>query len=104
MESTSGARVFVGGASMAVRGVRSVVVMLGALMFLTTPCAIYSCGPFLTSEIFAFEDRPGDAADFAAGTLGIVRPGFRRAYLVGGYRYLTGLKLTEGQQKAAVAG
>jgi hypothetical protein len=88
---------------MAVRWVRSAVVMLGALMFLTTPCAIYSCGPFLTSEIFAFEDRPGDAADFAAGTLGIVRPGFRRAYLVVAYRYLTGLKLTEAQQKAAIA-
>jgi hypothetical protein len=88
---------------MALRSLRGHMVAFGILLFLVTPSAIYSCGPFLESAIFAFEDRPdGPAENFAAGQLGIIRPGFRPDYLVVAYRYLSGLKLTDQQQKAAL--
>ncbi|MGA2924051.1 MAG: hypothetical protein ABSE28_23370 [Candidatus Sulfotelmatobacter sp.] len=88
---------------MALSSLRHVLVLLGALILLVTPSAIYSCGPFLESAIFAFDDRPdGPAENFAVGRLGIVRPEFRQAYLVVAYRYLSGLKLSNQQQKAAL--
>ena len=88
---------------MALRSLRGPLVAFGILLFLVTPSAIYSCGPFLESAIFSFEDRPdGPAENFAAGQLGIIRPGFRPDFLVVAYRYLSGLKLTDQQQKAAL--
>ncbi len=88
---------------MALKAVRGPLVVFGILIFLATPSAIYSCGPFLESAIFSFEDRPdGSEETFAAGKLGIVQPGFQQAYLVVAFRYLSGLKLTAEQQKAAL--
>ena len=88
---------------MALRSLRGPLVALGILIFLVTPSAIYSCGPFLESAIFSFEDRPDETGgNFAAGKLGIIRPGFKQDYLVVAYRYLAGLKLTGEQQKAAI--
>ena len=88
---------------MALRSLRGPLVALGILIFLVTPSAIYSCGPFLESAIFSFEDRPDETGkNFAAGKLGIIRPGFKQDYLVVAYRYLAGLKLTDEQQKAAI--
>jgi len=83
---------------------RHALLVLLALFLLVTPSAIYSCGPFLETAVFAFRDQPdGPAEHFAAGTLGIVRPGFRASYLVVAYRYLVGLKLDAAQQKSAIA-
>lgn len=88
---------------MALRHVKHVLVIFSILLVLVVPSAIYSCGPFLESAIFAFADRPdGPAANFAAGKLGIVRPDFRQAYLVVAYRYLSGRALSDEQQKAAL--
>jgi hypothetical protein len=88
---------------MALRRTRYALLVLLALFLLVTPSAIYSCGPFLETAVFAFRDQPdGPAENFAAGTLGIVRPSFRISYLVIAYRYLIGLKLTPAQQKAAI--
>jgi hypothetical protein len=87
----------------ALRSLRSPLVAFGILIFLVTPSAIYSCGPFLESAIFSFEDRPdGPAENFAAGNLGIVRPGFQQSYLAVAFRYLSGLKLTPEQQEAVL--
>ncbi len=88
---------------MALRRIRYPLLVLCALLFLVTPSAIYSCGPFLETAVFAFRDQPdGPPENFAAGTLGIIRPSFRSSYLVIAYRYLIGLKLTPTQQKAAI--
>jgi hypothetical protein len=88
---------------MALRIARHSLLMLGILFLLVTPSAIYSCGPFLEAAVFHFRDQPdGPAEDFAAGKLGIVRPGFRLSYLVVAYRYLSGRTLTPSQQKAAI--
>lgn len=88
---------------MALRRVRYALFVLLVLIILATPSAIYSCGPFLETAVFAFRDQPdGPATKFAAGNLGIVRPGFRISYLIVAYRYLVDLKLTPAQQKAAI--
>jgi hypothetical protein len=88
---------------MALRRARYALLVVVTLFMLVTPSAIYSCGPFLESAIFSFRDQPdGPAENFAAGTLGIVRPGFRTSYLVIAYRYLSGLTLTPAQQQAAI--
>jgi hypothetical protein len=88
---------------MALRFLRSALIAFATLILLVTPSTIYSCGPFLETAIFAFEDRPdGLPQDFAAGKVGIVRPGFRQDYLVAAYRYFSGLSLTEQQQKSAI--
>ena len=89
---------------MALRRARYALLVTVTLFLLVTPSAIYSCGPFLESAVFSFRDQPdGPAENFAAGTLGIVRPGFRTSYLVVAYRYLSGLTLTPSQQQAAIA-
>ena len=63
----------------------------------------YSCGPFFEETIFSFDTQPETSpGDFAAGKLGIIRPGFRRAYLAVAYRYLSGPTLTAEQQKAVL--
>ena len=89
---------------MALKNLRRLLVSFGVLFVLVAPSAIYSCGPFITSAIFAFTDRP-DAPEqnFAAGKLGIVRPEFRPAYLIVAYRYFSGLKLNQDEQAAAQA-
>lgn len=88
---------------MALRTWRFTVIALVLLIVLSTPSAIYSCGPYLESAIFAFRDRPdGPPENFAVGNLGIVRPDFRQAYLVVAYRYFSGLSLTREQQDAAI--
>ncbi len=82
---------------------RRAALLLVLVILLVAPGSVYSCGPFLESAVFSFQDQPdGPREDFAAGTLGIVRPGFRYSYLVVAYRYLSGLKLTPEQQKAAI--
>ncbi len=88
---------------MALRFIRRTLLILGTLTFLATPSAIYSCGPFLETAVFAFANQPdGPPEDFAGGKFGIVRPGFGRSYLVVAYRYFSGLKLTDEQQKGAI--
>jgi len=88
---------------MALTHLKRVLVVCSILWVLAVPSAIYSCGPFLESAIFAFADRPdGPAENFAAGKMGIVRPNFRHAYLVVAYRYFSALKLTPEDQKAAL--
>lgn len=87
---------------MALTTLRRALIVLFALLFLIAPNTIFSCGPFFITAIFAFRERPDSRnEDFAEGKLGIVRPEFRQSYLVVAYRYLSGLKLDNMQQKAA---
>jgi hypothetical protein len=104
MDKESGIGVSAGGRAMALKNLRRLLVSFGVLFVLVSPSAIYSCGPFLESAIFAFPDRP-DSSDenFAVGKLGIVRPEFRPAYLIVAYRYFSGLKLNQDEQDAAQA-
>ena len=85
---------------MALRSVRQLLLVVCVLVFLVSPTTIYSCGPFLEWAVFAFKDSPdGPVKNFADGKLGIVRPDFRHSFLIVAYRTLSGLKLTEEQQK-----
>lgn len=86
---------------MNLRFARKSLLILGTVLFLAAPSAIYSCGPFFEETIFSFDTQPETSPeDFAAGKLGIIRPGFRRAYLAVAYRYLSGLALTPEQQQS----
>ncbi len=88
---------------MALKRIRACVLVLIMTIFLASPTAIYSCGPFFEETIFAFREKPDmPFENFASGRLGIVRPTFRSMYLVIAYRYLLGLSLTQEQQTAIV--
>ena len=87
---------------MTLRLVQRSLVILGLIFMLVMPSAIYSCGPFFEETVFAFDTQPENENAFAAGKLGIVRPGFRHAYLVVAYRYLLGRGLNPEQQQAAM--
>jgi hypothetical protein len=85
------------------RSGRSIVLTIGLLVALARPVAIYSCGPFFASAVFWFHTDPASQEEFAAGKLGILRPSLRRSYLVVAYRYMSGLQLSDAQQKQAIA-
>jgi len=88
---------------MSLRFARKFLLILGTVLLLAAPSAIYSCGPFFEETIFSFNTQPETSPeDFASGKLGILRPGFRRAYLAVAYRYLSGLRLTPEQQRAVL--
>lgn len=63
----------------------------------------YSCGPFFDEAIFVQESQPDLAyASYAAGKLGVPRPGYRIQDLVVAYNWLNGSPLTTGEQQQAV--
>jgi hypothetical protein len=86
---------------MAIKLVSRVLLLLVASSLLVIP--IHSCGPFFEAAVFTFQNRPdGPDSDFAKGKMGILLPGFRSAYLMVAYRYLSGVKLSNEQQAAAL--
>src|SRR5262249_30253642 len=65
---------------------------------------VFSCGPFFPEAIFSRTDRPDPPLErFAAGTLGIVEPTYRDAYLLVAYRHLSGIGLDPDEQTAVHA-
>lgn len=61
---------------------------------------VQACGPFEDFAAFVNEQNPDyPLRRFAAGELGIIRPGYARSYLVVAYRYLSGIKTTPDKQK-----
>ncbi|MEP7077127.1 MAG: hypothetical protein ABI878_15080, partial [Acidobacteriota bacterium] len=61
------------------------------------------CGPSYVTPIFEYDSSPEDPyANFAAGGLGIIKPGFHRPVLYAAYRYLNGGSFSSGEQTALV--
>ena len=61
------------------------------------------CGPAYITPIFEYESAPEDPYEnFAAGSLGIIKPGFHRSVLIAAYRYINGGSFTPDEQKALV--
>jgi hypothetical protein len=61
------------------------------------------CGPAYISPIFVYESAPENPYEnFAAGSLGIIKPKFHRSVLFAAYRYLTGGTFTPDEQKGLV--
>jgi hypothetical protein len=88
---------------MALKLARWLIIGAAFAVVLVTPSAVYTCGPFLESATFTRGNAPQlSQADFAAGTLGVLLPTFRRSYLIIAYRYLNGLKFDEEQQQDAI--
>lgn len=52
---------------------------------------VLACGPFFNSLITVSHQRPADAARYARGDLGVVKPRYARRDLVQAYRTMTGV-------------
>ena len=89
---------------MALRSLQGHIVAFGILLFLVTPRAISSCGPFLESAIFAFKDRPDGPAERTSRRVNSALSGQASAQTTWLWRtdIFSGLKLTDQQQKAAL--
>jgi len=61
------------------------------------------CGPGYVTPLFDVDKIPeAPYTGYAAGRLGIVKPGFKRAALIAAYRYINGSGLNDSEQKAIV--
>ena len=61
------------------------------------------CGPSYVTPVFEYSYAPENPyEDFAAGRLGIIKPGFHRSVLFAAYRYINGDTFTPDEQKALV--
>ncbi|MFZ1701687.1 MAG: hypothetical protein WBO10_02255 [Pyrinomonadaceae bacterium] len=61
------------------------------------------CGPGYISPMFDTASAPENPyTDYAAGRLGIVKPGFRRSVLYAAYRYIAGGGMTTPEQQAMI--
>lgn len=84
------------------RSLRCSLSIVAVVVVLVAP-AIYGCGPWFDEAIFVAGGSPQTSqVEFAAGKLGILLPTMRRSYLIVAYRYLSGMKLTVGQQREAM--
>jgi hypothetical protein len=80
--------------------VLGLLTLAGLLLF---PPNGSSCGPFFTEAVFVYESHPGQPLKwYAEGDLGVVFPGYSRAYLVVAYRYLAGNPLSAQEQRGAL--
>src|SRR5438128_10549922 len=78
----------------------AVLALIGLVSFLL-PRSSQACGPFFTDAIFVYSKHPDfPLADFAAGKLGVVEPGWARSYLVAAYRTLSGNSLSSSEASA----
>jgi hypothetical protein len=77
------------------------LLLAGLLLF---PPNGTSCGPFFSETVFVYPNHPGQPLTwYAKGNLGVVLPGYVRAYLVVAYRYFAGNPLSPGEQRAALS-
>ena len=73
-------------------------------ILLSHPSTQFGCGPFFDGAIFTFSVHPDFPLEkFAAGDLGVLRPGYARSYLTIAYRYMIGISLDQQEQKAALS-
>jgi hypothetical protein len=80
---------------------RRPVAVLAVVLVLTgsSPPAL-ACGPYFEEAVFTRAERPDSEADYVAGRLGVVLPGYRTRYLFVAYRYWIGKPLAGEEQKA----
>jgi hypothetical protein len=80
---------------------QALLIVLLIALTLWTPSRLRSCGPFFPQAIFTYRESPGITLDrYIGGELGVIHPTYARRYLFVGYRYLSGLPLTQKEQKA----
>ena len=79
----------------------SFFVTIGLVFALLT--SALPCGPGYVTPAFDFNKTPQQPyRDFAAGQLGIIKPGFHRSVLFAAYRYLSGGSFSPDDQRALV--
>jgi hypothetical protein len=66
------------------------------LLGISMPSGLDSCGPgFPPSAVFATSQRPAELNEFLSGKVGVLQRTYRQRYLIGGFRILSGIPLTE---------
>src|ERR1700694_6309203 len=85
---------------MALRFPSTITAALVGAGLLVTPLSVESCGPFFTTAALTFVTRPELPASYSQGQLGIVLPTYPRLFRFVAWRYLSGVGLNPGEQKA----
>ncbi|HEY2019082.1 MAG TPA: hypothetical protein VGH38_36500, partial [Bryobacteraceae bacterium] len=78
-----------------------VAAMIAAVVVISVPEGLDSCGIALPTAVFATTQGPADLKDqFLKGKLGVLRRSYRQQYLIGAFRILSGVPLTEPEVKS----
>lgn len=72
-------------------------VALAAILFFATPAGLDSCGIAAPLPVFAPLEGPGDVSGFLKGKLGVLRRTFQPRHLIGAFRVLSGIPLTQSE-------
>jgi TolA-binding protein len=86
---------------MAVRALSTLAVVVLAALLLYSPPQLPSCSIVVTAVFSRAQDF--SLEDAAKGQWEVLQPGFRRRSLILAYRYLSGLRLGDAEQKALAA-
>ena len=71
------------------------------LLGISMPSGLDSCGPgFPPTAVFATSQRPADLSQFLMGKVGVLRRTYDQKYLIGGFRILSGIPLTETEAQS----
>jgi len=76
--------------------------MVGCLA-ISVPSGMDSCGIAPPVPIFATSQRPADLKQFLAGKVGVLQRSYHQRYLIGGFRILSGIPLTETESRSLFA-
>jgi hypothetical protein len=74
------------------------------IVLLLFPTGSDSCGIAPPVPVFATVQRPADVDAFVKGRIGVIRPSYRRRYLIGAYRVLSGKPLSPTDAQALYEG
>jgi hypothetical protein len=70
------------------------VIVVAAIGILAIPTGLDSCAVAGPDPVFSTQQRPADAGAFLSGRLGVIRPTYKRLYLIAAYRTLSGTPLS----------
>jgi hypothetical protein len=68
-----------------------------AILAISVPSGLDSCAIAPPTPVFATSQRPADLRQFLAGKVGVLQRSYHRRYLIGAFRLLSGIPLTESE-------
>jgi hypothetical protein len=71
--------------------------VIAAILFFAIPEGLDSCGIGAPLPVFVTLEGPADVAQFLKGKLGVLRRSYHPRHLIGAFRVLSGLPLTDGE-------
>ena len=70
--------------------------IIATILFFAIPERLDSCGIGAPLPVFVTLEGPADVAQFLKGKLGVLRRSYHPRHLIGAFRVLSGLPLTDG--------